>query len=36
MGFVLTAAYNIDYDNQPEPGKSRGDTRFIISRRYQF
>ncbi|MBU1274761.1 MAG: DUF481 domain-containing protein [Proteobacteria bacterium] len=36
MGFVLTAAYNLDYDNQPEPGKSRTDTRFIISLGYQF
>ncbi|MBU4278341.1 MAG: DUF481 domain-containing protein [Proteobacteria bacterium] len=36
LGFVLTAAYNIDYDNQPEPGKSKTDTRFIISLGYQF
>lgn len=36
LGFVLTAAYNFDYDNQPEPGKSKTDTRFIISLGYQF
>ncbi|MCF8043890.1 MAG: DUF481 domain-containing protein [Desulfarculaceae bacterium] len=36
LGFVLTAAYNLDYDNEPEPGKSKTDTRFIISLGYQF
>ncbi len=36
LGFVLTTSYNIDYDNQPEPGKSKTDTRFILSLGYRF
>ncbi|MCF8032461.1 MAG: DUF481 domain-containing protein [Desulfarculaceae bacterium] len=36
MGFVLTTSFNIDYDNQPEPGKSKTDTRFVLSLGYQF
>ncbi|MCB2226819.1 MAG: DUF481 domain-containing protein [Desulfarculaceae bacterium] len=36
LGFVFTTSFNIDYDNQPEPGKSRTDNRFIISLGYQF
>lgn len=36
MGFVFTTSYNIDYDNQPEPGKSKTDNRFILSLGYQF
>ncbi|MCB2191470.1 MAG: DUF481 domain-containing protein [Deltaproteobacteria bacterium] len=36
LGFVFTVAYNIDYDNEPEPGKSKTDTRFILSLGYQF
>ena len=36
MDFVLTTSYNIEYDNQPEAGKSKTDTRFIISLGYRF
>lgn len=36
LGFVTTLSYNIDYDNQPEPGKSRTDTRLILSLGYQW
>lgn len=36
LGFVFNVAFNLDYDNQPEPGKSKTDDRFIISLGYQF
>ena len=36
MGFIFTTAYNIDYDNQPDPGKSKTDTRLVLSLGYQF